>query len=49
MDAFADSFKGVRRLLVGGNGIPLEEFLAEPVEALGEGLTPFACPRASGP
>lgn len=32
MDAFADSFKGVRRLLVGGDGIALEEFLAKPVE-----------------
>jgi predicted AAA+ superfamily ATPase len=31
MDAFADSFKGVRRLLVGGDGIALEEFLAKPV------------------
>lgn len=32
MDAFADSFKGVRRLLVGGGGIALEEFLEKPVE-----------------
>lgn len=32
MDGFADSFKGVRRLLVGGDGITLEEFLAKPVE-----------------
>ncbi len=31
MDAFADSFKGARRLLVGGDGIALEEFLAKPV------------------
>jgi len=31
MDAFAGSFKGVRRLLVGGDGIALEEFLAKPV------------------
>ncbi len=30
MDAFAASFKGVRRLLVGGDGIALEEFLARP-------------------
>jgi uncharacterized protein len=32
MDAFADSFKGVRRLLVGGDGIELGEFLAKPVQ-----------------
>jgi hypothetical protein len=31
MDAFADLFKGARRLLVGGDGIALEEFLAKPV------------------
>jgi predicted AAA+ superfamily ATPase len=32
MDVFAGSFKRVRRLLVGGDGIALEEFLAKPVE-----------------
>jgi hypothetical protein len=31
MDAFADSFKGARRLLVGSDGIALEGFLAKPV------------------
>jgi len=31
MDAFAEAFKGARRLLVGGDGIALEEFLAKPV------------------
>ncbi len=31
MDAFAGAFKGARRLLVGGDGIALEEFLAKPV------------------
>ena len=31
MDAFTDSFKGARRLLVGGDGIALVEFLAKPV------------------
>jgi hypothetical protein len=30
MDAFAEAFKGARRLLVGGDGITLEEFLAKP-------------------
>ncbi|MEW6689182.1 MAG: ATP-binding protein [Pseudomonadota bacterium] len=30
MDAFAGSFKGARRLLVGGDGVALEEFLAKP-------------------
>jgi len=28
--AFADSFKAVRPLLVGGDGIPVEEFLIRP-------------------
>lgn len=32
MNAFAGSFKGVRSLLVGGDGIALEDFLAKPVE-----------------
>jgi len=32
VDAFATAFKGARRLLVGGDGIALEEFLAKPVE-----------------
>lgn len=32
MDAFADSFKGARRLLVGEEGLALEEFLAKPAE-----------------
>ncbi|TAK42017.1 MAG: ATP-binding protein [Betaproteobacteria bacterium] len=31
MDAFAASFKGARRVLVGGDGIALGEFLAKPV------------------
>jgi predicted AAA+ superfamily ATPase len=29
--AFAEAFKPARKLLVGGDGIPLEEFLLEPV------------------
>lgn len=29
--AFADAFKPARKLLVGGDGIPVEEFLLEPV------------------
>jgi predicted AAA+ superfamily ATPase len=32
LSAFADTFKPRRALLVGGDGIPLEEFLAKPVE-----------------
>ena len=32
LDAFAEAFKPRRRLLVGGDGIALEEFLARPVE-----------------
>ncbi len=32
MAAFADVFQPVRSLLVGGDGIPVEEFLSEPVE-----------------
>lgn len=32
MDAFAGAFKSARRLLVGGDGIALEEFLEKPVE-----------------
>jgi hypothetical protein len=32
MDAFATQFKPKRKLLVGGDGIPVEEFLARPVE-----------------
>jgi predicted AAA+ superfamily ATPase len=32
MDAFAAAFKPARMLLVGGDGIALEEFLAKPVE-----------------
>ena len=30
--AFAEAFKPQRRLLVGGDGIALEEFLSHPVE-----------------
>ena len=30
--AFAEAFKPVRTLLVGGDGIPVEEFLLQPVE-----------------
>jgi predicted AAA+ superfamily ATPase len=29
--AFADAFKATRRLLVGGDGIPVEDFLRQPV------------------
>jgi len=29
--AFADAFKPQRSLLVGGDGIPVEEFLAQPI------------------
>jgi predicted AAA+ superfamily ATPase len=32
LEAFADAFKPKRTLLVGGDGIPLEKFLAKPVE-----------------
>jgi len=32
MDAFSDVFKPTRKLLVGGDGIPISEFLKEPVE-----------------
>ena len=32
LDAFAEAFKPRRKLLVGGDGIALEEFLARPVE-----------------
>jgi predicted AAA+ superfamily ATPase len=32
MDTFAAAFRPARRLLVGGDGIPLEEFLSQPVE-----------------
>jgi predicted AAA+ superfamily ATPase len=32
LDAFAEAFKAGRRLLVGGGGVPVEEFLARPVE-----------------
>jgi hypothetical protein len=32
LDAFAEAFKPGRRLLVGGGGVPVEEFLAQPVE-----------------
>ena len=31
MNAFAKNFRPYRRLLVGGKGIPLEEFLATPI------------------
>ena len=31
-DAFAEVFKPKRTLLVGGNGIPIEQFLSNPVE-----------------
>jgi len=31
MDAFAKNFQPFRKLLVGGQGIPLEEFLATPI------------------
>jgi len=32
LEAFARAFPGVRPLLVGGDGIPLDQFLAQPVE-----------------
>lgn len=32
LDAFSEAFKPKRRLLVGGDGIPIEEFLAKPAE-----------------
>ena len=32
MEAFAAAFKHARKLLVGGDGIPVEDFLARPVE-----------------
>jgi hypothetical protein len=32
MAAFADAFRPTRKLLVGGDGIPLDEFLSKPVE-----------------
>lgn len=32
MAAFADVFRPTRKLLVGGDGIALEEFLSKPVE-----------------
>jgi hypothetical protein len=32
MEAFAKQFKPKRKLLVGGQGIPLEEFLMQPAE-----------------
>lgn len=32
LDAFAEAFKPKRRLLVGGDGIPVGDFLAQPVE-----------------
>jgi uncharacterized protein len=32
LEAFAKAFKPTRTLLVGGNGIPVEDFLARPVE-----------------
>ncbi len=32
LGAFAEAFKPKRTLLVGGDGIPLEEFLTRPVE-----------------
>jgi len=33
IEAFASKFRVTRKLLVGGTGIPLEEFLATPAEA----------------
>lgn len=30
--AFVEAFKPKRKLLIGGDGIPVEEFLARPVE-----------------
>ncbi|MBI2822949.1 MAG: ATP-binding protein [Acidobacteria bacterium] len=32
LTAFADAYKPTRKLLIGGDGIPLEEFLSRPVE-----------------
>jgi len=32
MAAFADAFRPTRKLLVGGDGIALDEFLSQPVE-----------------
>ena len=32
MEAFSAAFKPTRKLLVGGDGIPIGEFLAKPVE-----------------
>ena len=32
MEAFTAAFKPARTLLVGGDGIPVEEFLSKPVE-----------------
>ena len=32
MEAFAKAFPSARKLLAGGNGIPVEEFLSKPVE-----------------
>ena len=32
MAAFADAFRPTRKLLVGGDGIAVEEFLSKPVE-----------------
>jgi hypothetical protein len=31
MESFARTFKPKRQLLVGGQGIPLEEFLSQPI------------------
>jgi hypothetical protein len=31
--AFGEAFRPTRKLLVGGDGIPVEEFLARPVES----------------
>jgi predicted AAA+ superfamily ATPase len=31
LEAFAEAFKPSRKLLVGGDGIPVEDFLVEPV------------------
>ncbi len=32
LGAFSDAFAPARTLLVGGNGVPLEEFLLQPAE-----------------
>ena len=32
MDAFGKTFRGPRKLLIGGQGIPIEEFLLTPPE-----------------